>query len=310
MRGQCSLACALFDRGTGASRDALGEIANLSFADRDKALTHLQRLFLVNRTDTDRFWVLPIVQRYASDEFADRTVGHSIVDRWLEWLAFVSQAYGRDLEWNANHADFISQEYTNLVAAVRLCNEQKRWLMLFQISEGGWHCSYLMGLFNEMEELLAAAGAAAFEMNDEEKQGVVDLYQGRLLGVRGQYDEALLYLERAEDRANKYGKKYDLGVIWATRSSALYSVGKSEAGGQLALKLIGLAEEVGDLYLKTLAADRVSRYEADHGRFREAAEWVTKGKLWAKELGSERRLAAILHREASNLVKRKQGGRC
>ncbi len=58
------LACALFDREAGASREALGEIADLSLADRDQALAHLHRLFLVNHREADRFWVLPIVQRY------------------------------------------------------------------------------------------------------------------------------------------------------------------------------------------------------------------------------------------------------
>ncbi|MGQ9718212.1 MAG: NB-ARC domain-containing protein, partial [Anaerolineae bacterium] len=63
--GKLLLACSLFDREAGASREALGAVADLPRADRDDGLTLLQRLNLLNRTDEDRFWMLPIVQEYA-----------------------------------------------------------------------------------------------------------------------------------------------------------------------------------------------------------------------------------------------------
>ncbi|MGQ9468184.1 MAG: NB-ARC domain-containing protein, partial [Anaerolineae bacterium] len=63
--GKLLLACSLFDREAGASREALGAVADLPRADRDDGLTLLQRLNLLNRTDKDRFWMLPIVQEYA-----------------------------------------------------------------------------------------------------------------------------------------------------------------------------------------------------------------------------------------------------
>lgn len=296
------LTCALFDREAGASREALGKIADLSLADRDKALAHLQRLFLLNRTYSDRFWVLPIVQRYASVALTDNEASKSTVDRWLVFLAELSQTYGKDMEWNADHVALIGREYSNLVTAVRVSQEQGHWPLLFAISEGAWNYAYLIGLFNEMDDILLAAQTAAMQMNDEERQGIVMLYRGRLLGVKGRYAEALPCLEAAEHAAVKHGRKRDLGMAWATRSAALFNTGHPDEAGLVTGRLMRLAEEMGDLYLLTLAADRMSRYEAEKGRFAEAAHWVARGKLWATELGSERRLAAILHREASNLI--------
>ena len=159
-----------------------------------------------------------------------------------------------------------------------------------------------------MDDILSAAAFSAAEMGDEEKQGVIHLYRGRLLGVRSQYAEAFPCLEAAERSAIRHGRKLDLGMVWATRSAGLFNTGQLQEAGRLASKLMALAEEMGDLYLMTLAADRLSRYEADNGRFAEAASWIAKGKLWATELGSERRLAAILHRHASNLIMEEKFG--
>lgn len=80
------LTCSLFDREAGASREALGEIADLSFADRDKALAHLQRLFLVNYAMGDRSWVLPIVQRYIAAAGIKSYEYSTLTERWLSWL--------------------------------------------------------------------------------------------------------------------------------------------------------------------------------------------------------------------------------
>ena len=72
----------------------LGSIADLSLADRDKALAQLQRLFLVNRIDVDRFWVLPIVQRYIVVEGVKSPEYPILVERWLRWLEAFTQSYG------------------------------------------------------------------------------------------------------------------------------------------------------------------------------------------------------------------------
>jgi tetratricopeptide (TPR) repeat protein len=81
------LACSLFDRGAGATRDALGFVTDLPIADRDDGLTLLQRLSLINRTDVDRFWMLPIVHEYAASELAKLTdIGKIFRDRWVSYF--------------------------------------------------------------------------------------------------------------------------------------------------------------------------------------------------------------------------------
>ncbi len=76
------LACSLFDRDRGVSRETLGVIAGLSMADRDEGLTMLQRLSLINRNVDDVFRMMPLVQSYAKDQIETAYFGEEMVKRW------------------------------------------------------------------------------------------------------------------------------------------------------------------------------------------------------------------------------------
>jgi len=78
------LACALFERDAGGSREAMGKIADLSRVDLDQALTLLQRFFLVGCTE-EHFWALPIVQRYMRAQVEQTEVGRQISARKVVW---------------------------------------------------------------------------------------------------------------------------------------------------------------------------------------------------------------------------------
>jgi hypothetical protein len=126
------LACSLFDRTAGASREALGYIADLSLAERDKALAHLQRLFLANRMESDRFWLLPIVQRYAAAQFTSvETL--TMTNRWLDWLVKQAQTYGLHLEPHVENLEVVGAEYPNLRAALQWCQDHSQWGILVHL---------------------------------------------------------------------------------------------------------------------------------------------------------------------------------
>ena len=69
--------CLAYDRGLFVVRPGgrrfdtcLGVIVNVSRFDRDRALADLLRLFLINRRENERFWTLPIVQRFVESSLA------------------------------------------------------------------------------------------------------------------------------------------------------------------------------------------------------------------------------------------------
>ena len=216
------LACALFDREAGASREALGEVADLSFADRDKALAQLQRLFLVNRTDADRFWVLPIVQRYAGAEFGQEASPLWIIDRWLTWLIdFVNaqdlHAMSQDLEVIQE----LSREYANLRIAIDWCREREIWDSLLTLCDRTWPYAYQVSLFNDLEDILRIWLAAALQTGAERAEGRAYLQFGRLEWIRRDSlgDAALKtteYLDKSEHILVKFDDKSQLVEVWAT----------------------------------------------------------------------------------------------
>ncbi len=79
------MTCSLFDRNAGGSRDVIRKIADINSADLDRTLSLLQRFFLVNQTDDDDFWVLPIVQRYVRILIETTETGKKIIERKAAW---------------------------------------------------------------------------------------------------------------------------------------------------------------------------------------------------------------------------------
>ena len=132
------LVCSLFDREVGASREALGYIANLSLIDRDDGLTLLQRLSLLNFMKDDRFSMLPIVQGYAEAEIVKADFGEKLTESWLGWLLEFTQRYGIDLEFHTERALTVGSEYPNMLKAIRWCRKHERWEILLKLVEGAW----------------------------------------------------------------------------------------------------------------------------------------------------------------------------
>jgi tetratricopeptide (TPR) repeat protein len=112
------LACSLFDRGAGAAREALGYIADLSVADRDNGLACLQRFYLINRTDKDRFWLLPIVQRYVAVQIDAAESSDSLIEPWTQWLINYVEKYGSE-SWDWRRYPIIELEIDNIILMIK-----------------------------------------------------------------------------------------------------------------------------------------------------------------------------------------------
>src|SRR6266496_3583716 len=128
------VACSLFDQDAGASREALGYIADLSLTDRDAGLSLLQRLSLLNHAKAERFWMLPLVQEYAGAALVGANERAQLTERWLSWLlAYVQNADTILAELETEKAQKVRSEYPNLLKAIRWCREHRRWEILPQL---------------------------------------------------------------------------------------------------------------------------------------------------------------------------------
>jgi hypothetical protein len=155
------LACSLFDRDAGAAREALGTIADLPLRDRDEGLTLLLRLSLVNRTpESDRFWLLPLVQEYARAELERADFRGELTDRWLAWARDFALRYGDNLEIHIQNAPTFAQEYPNLRLAFRWCAEHERWEDVLALADSLWFYPYLARSVGEMPEKLRNRNAS------------------------------------------------------------------------------------------------------------------------------------------------------
>jgi len=213
------LACSLFDRDAGASRDALGYVADLAIADRDKGFMRLLRLSLINRTDADRFWLLPIVQAYTSSQLAKTEFASDLIERWLAWLLNFVQLYGTKLERYIERTSAVSLEYPNLRNAIRWCRERRRWQDVLKLAEGAEFYADIVGRLGELREILDAVLEAAHNLGDQRREGWAESHLGMLARVQGQYDRALTqHLGRAEEIARHQNDLALLGDVWYIRS--------------------------------------------------------------------------------------------
>jgi LuxR family glucitol operon transcriptional activator len=295
------LACSLFDRDAGAVREALGTIADLPLRDRDEGLALLLRLSLVNREpESDRFWLLPLVQEYARAELERADFRDELTERWLAWARDFALRYGADLDIHTTNAPIFAREYPNLRLAFRWCAEHERWEDLLALADGLWFYPYLAGLLGEATEILESAIRAS--QLDERIEGRFRRRSALILWDQGKWEECLQRLQEAEAIARQYNNKVELGLALERAADYWIERGEIQKGKELAYEALKAGEESGDLQVKVLAAYRLSMAESAEGDLETSLEWLDKGEVWARELDWSRALAWYLWRRGANLL--------
>lgn len=294
------LACSLFNQEMGASREALGFIADLSLVERDDGLTLLQRLSLLNCTEEGRFAMLLMVQEYAGAELIRTDFGAWMTERWLTWLLEFTEHNGATLDFYIERSQIVSLEYPNLLSAIRWGYKHERWREVVQLAEGTWFYSYLIGLFGDLRETLQAAVQAARMLQDEQREGrftsrlVLPFWaQGQFTGA---YTKELTeYLDKAQEIAIRYNNDTNLGFALHSRVDVLFDQGHVVAAEQLAKTVLELGRKVGNTELKILGTYRIALLEAKKEQFDNAVACLDQCDQWCAELGWKRRSAWILY---------------
>lgn len=297
------LACSLFDREAGASWEALGEIADLSLADRDAAIMQLQRLFLLNRTETDRLWVMPIVQRYVSSELSNMEAGESTVSSWINWMMSHAEKFGPLVEDDLEVRRRFAVEYPNVRMAAHWCLERHLWLPLLSMAGAIWHFPYRMGLYSDLEDILGGWLTAANELQDELARGRSQLQLARLMTIWDQYDKALVYLDACETVLLKHNDLTNLAEAWDTRSQIYSNKEKQEDARGLAIQVLVLGEEEHDLDVQIVGLLRLATIDGHLDNLRKAHESLDLAEELARQLNSKRRLSAVQYRRSTILIK-------
>lgn len=296
------LACSLFDRDAGASREALGAIADLSIADRDEGLTLLERLNLVNRTTDDRFWMLPMVQEYVQARLEGEEFGPALTERWLDWALAFAREWVADLDIRIANLPVVSAEYTNLRRALAWCEEHRRWETFVSLVDNLWFYPYLTGLLAEVRRMLDVAIEAARSAGDEQMEGRLLRRLGILLWEQGERNRSIETLKQAVAIARRYQDQRELGLALERLSDHLTELGKPDEACPLAEEVLNIGEAIGDLQLKVYAAYRLSMAKSARGNLEASLEWLDRSEVWAMELGWERALAWYSYRRGANLL--------
>ena len=298
------LACSLFDRTAGALREALGYVADLSIADRDQGLGQLQRMFLINRSDNERFWILPIVQRYARIQFTHEN-NKDLVDRWLAWSVRFVRDQEDDLNHKMEHINEFATEYPNLMTAIRWCRETHRWSELFELAEGVWIFTYLRSLLQDWEEIVRAYHEGVIATQEEKRLSKAMIQFGRLFRIRGNDSLALSYTEKAAALAQTYHLENDLRECWTIQTYLYARKGDFEKAEELALKLLEASQLAGDIQNTYYAAQRLSNMASNQKQFELADKWLDLAEQAAQQLDSPRQLTGVFYRRALNYIEQR-----
>lgn len=295
---QLLLACSLFDRSAGASREALGHITNLSLADRDSGLAQLQRLFLVNHTQADRFWVLPIVQRYARVALKSVDSAHLLIARWTTWLIDFVQEYHADIDLEIEPRAEFDIEYLNVLNAISWCHDEAHWDALFKLTENTWGHAFFNSLFNDLELILDAGLDAAQNIGNELMIGKVELQLGRLAWMQSRYQRSknehiLKAHELYKQSADKVDDPETLGIL-----ISLYIYHGELDAKPLAERLLRLGEQTRSVQLQYAGAYRLAEIAIINQDSVQALVWLEKAEAWARQLRGNRNTAAVLSRRA------------
>ncbi len=299
------VACSLFDQEAGTSREALGDITDLSLTDRDAGLSLLQRYSLLNHTKAKRLQMLPMVQEFAGTALTEANDGAQLTERWLNWLLNYVQITDPILvELEAEKAQKIRLEYPNLLKAIRWCREHERGEMLLQLVERTWAFPYLSGLFGELQEILEAGIQSSKALQDDRYEGQFLRQCGRFLWVQGRHEKALEYLEKAEAIAQRYKDDLELGRVDNVRSNILVRQGYLLEAKVVAESMLERGERLNNTELKIQAAYRLAELESQKQHADEALRWLDRGEQWCKEAHSLQGLAWNLYLRGVILIQR------
>lgn len=297
------LACSLFDREAGAGREVLGEISDLSMADRDDGLTLLWRLNLINRNERDRFWMLPIVQEYARSRLEGEEWGAVLVQRWLDWALEFTRKWAADLDIRIENLPVVAAEYPNLRRVLAWCEEYRRWETFAVLVHRTWFYPYLTGLLTETRRMLEVA----VSVSETAELKIPHLrHLGMLQWDQGERDASIKTLNQAIEIARRRQDLKELGLALDRLSDHLLDSDRLEEGEQMAREAFSIGEAISDLRIKILAAYRLSIAESARGHLEASLEWLDRSEDWARELGWKRALAWYAYRRGSNLI---QNGR-
>lgn len=296
------LGCVLFDQGAGASRDALGYIADLSLVDRDNGLAQLRHLFLINHTGQDRFWMLPIVQRYASDQLNQESTRTQLIERWLDWLTKFVEEKGGDFRVRIETIHEFEQEYPNVSLALRWCWKNELWEQVFRFAEGTWYYNFVTNLFQDLEEFIQAVQEGITASNTGSRLGQVKHQIGLLAYLRGDYQKALEAANVAEGIARQHGDLVLLSEAIDVKASAMECLGKLDEAEAAGHELLELSEKTGEPLHTLFAVYFLAPIALVHNNPALATHWTDVAEESVRRLGSARCLNGIQYLRSCILI--------
>ncbi len=230
------IALALCDQDTGANRESLGEILNLSVADRDEILAKLEVLSLVNKYQ-GRFRLLPLTRTYLLNRLDSRPdLRQKIAEIWAEYFQRKTETIEGEYYWQWAPQTFraLVDDGPNILIFLEWAYEHGAARQIFALTKGG--CWYLAWVGRWGDEVSYARRAADLAKSTRNHKAAA-----RNLGIAGWIFTQWGDLQQAEQVFNE--------------ALELYRRGESREGECLALQWLGMVprkrgqfEQAADLY--------------------------------------------------------------
>lgn len=292
------LACSLFDRTAGASRSALGEIADLSLTERDKGLAHLLRLYLINQIE-DRFWVFPIVQRYVRIQSVSDDSLQILTERWRNWLLSFTKSHDLHEDLNESNLKGFELEYPNVKLGIQWCNDLGFWEYARQLCRSTWGYVYFVSLFSDLEEILLIWENSAQKLNNESDIAIIFLQFGRLYWIWEQPNRALNFLVNSKPLLEEYEDFLNLAEAEVTKADIL---SQHRFEHDAALEIVDAVYKMGERLkndeICVLAGLRFASIAIYKQNFSEAEEWLDYVEKHIGSRKSQRETSSLVYRRA------------
>lgn len=190
------LALALFEQRV--DRALLGVVAGFSddVIGRDDGLAELLQLSLINQKG-ERFFLLPLTQRYVLDELAARpAIERELRERWIEALAQIARQYGGVL-WHYPDRRRLKQVGQHMLALATWAQREDKPAVLLQFVPALLIYFDMLGYWSEMHALALDGLEYARLTGDLPSVMLIESRLCWLMGVQGKYDQAEGYIADA-----------------------------------------------------------------------------------------------------------------
>lgn len=280
---------------TDASREALGQIANLPELDRDDGLVALEKLSLIHKS-SGRFALLPLTKNYAIAQLKEQPELEAQLQlNMIHYFLALSRKLKR-MGWDLYH--LLDQEAKNIQLVMEWAYQWQLWREFGEFVNNLLDFWHKRGLWHDLLEYAEMAVELGDQIGNKRiimTQKLFALGWIRAIRLR-EFDEALKSIEEAQEIAIQLKDEKAIAAALRSRGVIYRELGQYERARELLQRSLQAWRGLNDPIWEIRILSSLAENEWKAGNLHDALSYCTQALQKSKETETTEQIAINLRR--------------